>query len=124
MQKKSWGSYAGDSNSQGMVVYAIARVPEDHYIDLRDQEALDAIDELADQAHIDKWDKVQIAAVYERYIGETEAKLGNPIDIYETEVAPPERKFCPEYSIKLLGAPKCYCVRKSSVLTPDDFEEF
>ena len=123
MQKESRGEFSRDPDARGLVVYAIARVPEDRYIDLSEQEALDAIDELADQAHIDKFDRDQIAAVYERFILETEKKLGNSIDLYETEVSPPAQEFCPEYSIRLLGLPKCYCVRKPKVLAITDTME-
>ncbi len=115
--------YARDADSRGVVLYALATVPTVNYIDLCDQEAIDAIDEIADIANIDKSDREQIAAVYERYLQETERRLGNPIDIYETEVAPPDPVFCQEYSIKLLGAPRCYCVRKPAVLRVYDSEE-
>ena len=122
-QAKSWGRYDRDSDPRGVVLYAIARVPEDHYIDLNEQEAVDAIDELADQSHIDKTDRDQIAAVYARYISELETKLGSPIDVYETEVSPPKSTFCPDYSTRLLGLPKCYCVRKPEVIIVSDIQE-
>jgi hypothetical protein len=123
LQARDWGRYRRDSDPQGAVIYAIARVPEDRYIDLNDQEAVDAIDELADQTHIDKADKNQISAVYARFISEVESKLGNSIDVYETEVAPPNSNFCPDYSTKLLGLPKCYCVRDPKVVFVSDTQE-
>jgi hypothetical protein len=123
-RKYSEGEYEGDPNPLGVVILAVARVPENGYLDLSDQDAKDGIDEIADRIGIDKNDQRQIAATYERFIEEVEREIGNRIEIFEVEVAPPGPDFCPDYSIQLSGAPRCYVVRNPRAIHITGTEEF
>lgn len=116
--------FRGDRNPMGVVVYVIAETTEDRYLDITDQDVIDEVAELARQSSIDTADPEQIGAVYERYIVELEAEIGEKFDVLETTVAPPPVDFCPDFSIRLQSSPRCYIMRRSECLRILDTEEF
>jgi hypothetical protein len=123
-QAFSEGDIAGDRNAHGIVLFVKASVREDHFLDLCDPDLVDQLDELAERSGIDMNSHQGVVALYEKYVLETEAKLGHEVDMFETDIAPPKPFFCPEYSIIALGAPKCYVVRSPRILTIVNSEEF
>lgn len=108
----------------GVVVYVIAATTEDRYLDITDQDVIDAVAELARQSSIDTTDPDEIGAVYERYIIELEAEVGEQFDVLETTVAPPPEEYCPDFSIRLQSSPRCYIMRRSECLRIQETEEF
>ena len=114
--RASTSEYAADRDQRGAIVVAQAEIAQTELLDLEAQEWKDALSELAEAQGVDIGNYRAVAYLHDLLYTETEAQLGTPLKVVAVRVAPPPSEFCPQYSVKLIGAPLSYIVREPSCL--------
>lgn len=101
-----------------LVAVIIAKLEDEDYkvLDMENIKFKERIDQLADDMDIDKNKDADIAAIYDLFIEDLELKSNSRFSILLLKVAPPPINYCPEYSIKILGAPLCCVVRDQACI--------
>lgn len=90
---------------------------EDEIIDIEDIQIKNYIFYLSEKLSIDKDNDTEISRVYDLLFDVWEKMKNKIIKMYKVRLAPPPNAESFKYPMKLIGAPLCYVVRKTEIIT-------
>jgi hypothetical protein len=113
--------YHDDTNRNCAIIHVKLHVQDEEHLNLEDPGLRDKVATLAEQRGIRNDN--QIAGLFDFFIKELEKAQGVQFRVISIRVAPPPQCYCPNYSIKISGAPYCYVARDVACIEIDNIEE-
>ena len=123
MQAHHKGVYTEDSNDECAILIVELKCLKRRLLDFEKTDLKDKIAKLAAEKGIEITDNERISGLYDMFIKRLERESRCTFQLYCTRVAPPYRKFFPEYPIRIIGAPECIISRDQSCIQVKEIRE-
>ena len=104
--------YEGDQSKRCALIWVILNIEPENFLDLENNQIRERLHELIDKRGIN--DPKKLPSLYDWFIKIMEAHIRYKIKVFQVRLAPPSN--CPEYDIKIYGAPDCLVVRDASCI--------
>ena len=88
-QKLKRGDFDTDKDLRGMVIIAVVEATEDGYLDLEDQQTIDALDEFIEKKRIDVSTWKNISEAIDLFVETAEEEIGISIVLVGICISPP-----------------------------------
>ena len=104
--------YDSDQSKRCALIWGILHIEPENFLDLENSEVRERLHKLIDKKGVN--DPRELPSLYDWFIKITELQSKYKIKILHVRLAPPGN--CPEYNIRIFGAPDCLVVRDVSCI--------